>query len=344
MDIKNLRILRHIQFIYKGIIKRKTMYRKASLAYDDCDEVIQAGFDKQEILNDMMRMYMRYGYSFSEYLGFQFYKRAKSDRLTFIADWEHFGYADAMNNYANRQIFDNKYQTYQKFKPFFHREMILCKTKSDSQEYNDFRLRHSKCVVKPIKAAMGEGFQILEPGKHSFNELLENYPDGFILEEYIVQDSRLAKFHAQSVNTIRIPTIRFDDEIVLLHPRLRIGQHGSHIDNAGGGGILCDIDLNTGKIISAADKKGNRYETHPDTKERIIGFQIPLWEEAKRFARELSGVVSDNHYTAWDIALSENEWIMVEGNRRGQFGWQFSLQKGAREEMDNYLARLGKRY
>ena len=76
----------------------------------------------------------------------------------------------------------------------------------------------------------------------------------------------------------------------------------------------------------------------------LVGYKIPFWSEAKALVRELAQVVPENRYTGWDLALTDGGWVLVEANRRAQFGFQMSLQKGFRKEIDGYLAKLGKKY
>ena len=46
-------------------------------------------------------------------------------------------------------------------------------------------------------------------------------------------------------------------------------------------------------------------------------------------AIELARQIPSNRYAGWDLALTKNGWLMIEGNARGQFvGWQIPMQKG----------------
>ena len=182
---------------------------------------------------------------------------------------------------------------------------------------------------------------VTESKNSLFNELLAEYKNTFLIEELIKQSPEMAKFHPASVNTVRVPTVRFDDEILILHPFFRTGRGNNCVDNAGAGGVFGVVDPESGIVTQAADEKGIFYNNHPDTKEKMLGFKIPKWNEAVSFAKELAQVTPDNRYTGWDLALTDSGWIMVEGNSTGQFVWQIPEQKGSREELNNILKRLG---
>ena len=55
-------------------------------------------------------------------------------------------------------------------------------------------------------------------------------------------------------------------------------------------------------------------------------------------------MVPENRHTGWDLALTNDGWVLVEANRRTQFGFQMSLQQGFRKEINGYLKQLGKKY
>lgn len=160
------------------------------------------------------------------------------------------------------------------------------------------------------------------------------------MEELISQDDRLGRIHPQSVNTVRVPTIRLNDRTILFHPFFRVGRGESVVDNAGSGGIICALDSKTGTVIAAADEHGNKFTVHPDTKEKLIGFEIPEWDKAVEFVEALVKVVPSNRYTGWDIALTNEGWILIEANARGQWVAQIPLQQGFRKEYMQYMQEL----
>ena len=46
----------------------------------------------------------------------------------------------------------------------------------------------------------------------------------------------------------------------------------------------------------------------------IIGFQIPYFEEAKKMCLEAMKIVPQMKYIAWDVALTEEGPVFIEGN------------------------------
>ena len=200
--------------------------------------------------------------------------------------------------------------------------------------------------MKPLDSSGGRGVQRIDLStqidlKNRYLQLLNDYNGQFIVEELVIQSDLLASLHPHSVNTVRMYTIRYDDRIDVIHPFLRIGQGGNFVDNAFSGGIFGSIDVDTGIITATADERGNRYVTHPDTGEPIIGFRIPFWDEVIEFAKELAQVIPDNRYSGWDLALTDEGWIMIEGNARSQFVWQMPTQEGFMDELRTIFSELG---
>lgn len=348
--LKNNRLIRNVYYRFCGIVKKKELYRRADKVLSEFGIVFTQFEEKEKVIYDMIEMYKNYGFGFDEYLYYQFQNKDIKQRLAFVADWEHLGYACTLNHHKNDVLFDNKWMTYKKYRSYYKRTMICCNGEISREAFYKFIGDNNSFIVKPLDSSCGRGIQIIhlnlmnENTNNLFEQLLSDYNGIFCVESLIKQVAEMEKFHPSSVNTIRVATIRMDDEVRIIHPFMRIGQHGNFVDNAGAGGIICAVDVSTGKIMSAADEHGHTFEVHPDSGEKIIGFVIPKWDEAKKFVEELAQVTLDNRYTGWDIALTKDGWVLVEANRRGQFVWQIAMQKGFRKEINQILKDLGKRY
>ena len=120
---------------------------------------------------------------------------------------------------------------------------------------------------------------------------------------------------------------------------MRFGRAGCIVDNAGQGGMFVSINQKTGEIISDAfDEKGNVFTSHPDSKMTFRGFHIPQWDSLLEIVREAHLALPDNQvYVAFDFALSDNGWCLVEGNWGDWILQQVSLQKGLKKEFVSFL-------
>ena len=95
-----------------------------------------------------------------------------------------------------------------------------------------------------------------------------------------------------------------------------MGMGNSVVDNLNSGGLAAVIDKETGIISTpGADKIGETFEKHPDTGTEIIGFEIPKFAEAVATVKEAATVVPQIGYAAWDIAVSDDDVQLIEGNQ-----------------------------
>ncbi len=249
---------------------------------------------------------------------------------------------EKFNSAEAHEILCDKFSSYEFFKPFYRREIEIIRDGNDVDAYLKFCEKHSKFLLKPLRLNCGQGIQIVERSKSvpSFEELLVSYPESVLLEELIDPAESLAQFHPASVNTLRINTVNYGDSIEVKWPCLRVGRGGSIVDNAGAGGIFGAIDPLTGKIISASDEFHHTFDVHPDTGIPFAGFEVPLWNEACEMAKQLAGMIPHCHFVGWDFALTDEGWVLVEGNWGPLIIWQIAVGKGIRKDFQQMCARL----
>lgn len=286
-----------------------------------------------------------------EYFFFNYEHLSNKGIHEFVANREANLFWNYMNSNDLYLLTCDKGLTYQHFKDFFKRE-VLSVSKNDfdaKTAFLSFIDRHSRFIVKPTFGNYGNGVRIVDGStitdKNALTkELLDGYPEGFTVEELIVQYEDLAAFHPSSVNTVRLTTVRLSNgEVYIIHrPFIRLGQGGRCVDNGGNGGIIAAIDYETGIIKGAIDERMNHYVVHPDSGKTILGYKMPMWEEAKAFAIELANVIPELRYCGWDLALTDKGWVMVEANGKGLFiGFQMPTQEGFRNEFEDVKRRCG---
>lgn len=353
--------------IYRKI-RFKTWYRKANYYHrkrDQLDEIIARFKSPAELSDkryvralrrDMIRSLMKYGSYYDEYFLFGFEGQDDEYRSSFITEGIRMSFYPRMNDPRNTNMLENKYLTYKKFKDMFKRDVLCIRkgaepTAEALEALRAFTSLHETYIVKPIYAAFGKGVHTDALSNHeSLDAAFASYAEnGAVIEELIDQGAEMARIHPQSVNTLRIPTavIRGEDsgdEVRLFNPTLRVGQHGSVIDNFSAGGISALIDPATGVIFTdGADKKGHSYVLHPDTGVAFKGFRIPHWDEAVSMVRTAALMVPGNHYCGWDLAWSGTRgWCMVEANCTAQMGgMQLVTKTGRKHELEALIARMG---
>lgn len=109
----------------------------------------------------------------------------------------------------------------------------------------------------------------------------------------------------------------------------------------GGKGVL--VDLETGKLVgNGIDKKLNESE-NSITNIKFDGFDIPYWEEIKEMVLEAAVVNDKVNIVGWDVAISKNGPLIIEGNRGPGFDLvQVLLKKGTKYMLDELLEEVEK--
>ncbi len=278
-----------------------------------------------------------------EYFLYNFQNLTEQEKAEFVGDKERSVLCRRLSSDETRNIFHNKWLTYNTFKKYYKREIIHITKEEDINLFIDFVNKHKKVIVKRSDLAQGESVFLtdnsndgIENAVKELKAMLSIGKDA-VVEELIVQSSAFAQFNASSVNTIRFATFRTDSAVVNMFAELRMGRTGSVVDNAGAGGVIANIDLQTGIInTDGVDKHGASFVTHPDTHLQFKGFQIPEWNQLLNLVKELSAVVPEQRYVGWDLALTDKGWVMVEGNAFAQFeGPQLTTRKGMRTLVEN---------
>ncbi len=289
------------------------------------------------VLVDFAWCTLIYGVNLNDYFAFKFYKFNHRGRKSFISS--HRGYAKlikASNKQSNFELLENKVLFAEKFSDLMKRDIFSFTKESSKDEYDQFinRLYKSgteRFIFKPSSGYRGSGiftFGFDEADK-KFDEIkksLDNDTWGTgVIEPIIVNEETIRKIHPQSLNTLRIPTYTDNDgNISIIGAYLRIGRGDSFVDNFAAGGIVTEIDVESG--ISATlgiDKHAEEHILHPDTKEQIVGIQMPYWDEVKELVLSGAKRFPELHYLSWDVAITPTGPVIIECN----FGGDTDIQQ-----------------
>ena len=244
-----------------------------------------------------------------------------------------------LNDSVEIETFNNKAKTYLIFKKFYKREAINVKKQEDFNAFKKFINERNEFVIKPVGAAMGRGIELVstEEVNPIAGEFFEDLISGgeYLIEEKVVQSNLMAEFNESTVNTIRIITFNIGQDILVPYCFLKTGRKGSFVDNGGAGGILVGADIRTGVTnTEGIDENGEIYIKHPDSGKIFKGFQLPDYNSAIALCKEMSAMTPEIRYIGWDLAYTDDGWIVIEGNGMSQLiGPQATQGRGVKQEI-----------
>ena len=148
--------------------------------------------------------------------------------------------------------------------------------------------------------------------------LTELAADGdLLIQPRLINHSRILDLTGGGFSTLRIITamgISGDTEVIAAVLKMPVGAGVA--DNFAAGGIAAPVDLQTGELGFAVSKKqlAERYEYHPDSRGRIPGRKVPLWNEVVEVARNAHKCFPNFVFLGWDIGITEGGPVIVETN------------------------------
>ncbi len=185
-----------------------------------------------------------------------------------------------------------------------------------------------KFVLKPRTGWGGKGVVVLEVleneaflnGNPTNLSTIFSEFDNYVLVPFIEQHEYSRNINPGALNTIRFLTGVLDDEVQIIGAIHRFGSSLTGcVDNFSQGGISAKMDPYSGVIdavysFNAKTKRKYKTDTHPNTKEQILGVEIPHWPVVKREVIQLHDAIKFVKYIGWDIAITSDGYKIIESN------------------------------
>lgn len=205
---------------------------------------------------------------------------------------------------------------------------------------------------KPIDGECGRGIAVLqvESGCHDcvffdgqklpMSEISRRLSSiTYLIQKKIVQHPEISRLYPMSINTVRLVTVRDINtgEIKVFPSVLRIGNLGNTVDNFSLGGVIVNLDTNSGKLEKYGFMKsqfGTVMTHHPFTGIEFGSVTVPYIREAIRDAIRFHSFL-DLHSIGWDIAITESGPCFIEGNDN----WEIDVQQNALHPLDKYFKK-----
>ena len=304
--------------------------------------------DKDNLRTDMLFCRLAYGFLPSEYIGFELEGKKPAERKKFFSDLDTLVFGYTVNDIAQLQSIVDKGQSFEQFSSYFGRDAIVIEREKDFGKFQEFVKKYPIFVQKRTNSSMGKNIELVdirivkETEYEYFKKLIS--VQKHLLEERVVQHESMARFNPSSVNTIRCITFHTENGVEIPFCFMRTGRNGAFVDNGGSGGLLIGIDVATGVLNTDGFSEYNeRFPIHPDTGIPFIGSKIPAWEDLIAFCKAAATKHKEVRYLSWDLAYTDNGWIVIEVNGIGQFiGPQVVTKCGIRASIQEYLSRMNK--
>lgn len=267
------------------------------------------------IILDMIRAGIKYQAGYYDYQEFEFYNLNRKQRKTYLTRGKNNQIIKKFNDKSKFYLIDNKENFYRGYKEFIKRDWILLNGKN-FDEFENFLEKNKTAIVKPVDGEGGKGVEKIEDinlneNRILYEKLVKNKQN--IVEQCIIQHKELNELYSGSVNSLRMFTFYKEGKTYFLQAILKIGN-GGVVDNFSSGGMYAYVDENGYVYTEAIDREDNIFAEHPISKHKIVGFKVPMFKEAIELVKEAAKVVPEVRYVGWDVAISDNGPMIIEGN------------------------------
>ena len=287
--------------------------------------------------------YLKYRATVSDYFKLGFFKKHAAEKKTYLTSKKGLCFAEKIDSLEKITELNSKQAMYSRLKAFTKREQVFT-SEATYDEFVQFARKHEKFLYKPDVSDCGKGIEVWYTKDADLEQLwkkAQEFPA--VLDSFIEQHHELKKINPSSVNTIRIFTLMIGDSCNFIGAALRMGNGDVVVDNYSAGGLAGALDIKTGIVIDdAEDYVGRRYTYHPVSKVKMKGFQVSRWTDLLQFVEECSKSY-ELKYVAWDIAVREEDCVLIEANPNGMTDViQVAGASGRKKQYDELLALFEK--
>ena len=236
-------------------------------------------------------------------------------RKTFLTRPQANQLTQKLNDIAFKNNFSDKVAFNRRFAKYVGREWLDVRETTPAQ-LADFVRKHGAVMLKDPINLGGYGLEkqdasSIEDYEAFHAQLLRS--GQVLVEEFVEQHPDLARLSPKSVNTLRVITYFDGADVHVLAHAFKMGA-GADLDNFGQGGIQTTVYEGGLCPYGAFNKEGDKFLVHPQTGVSIVGFVVPLFDEAIAMAMEMATVIPEVPYIGWDIAITPERPIAIEGN------------------------------
>lgn len=286
------------------------------------------------MLIDMLIWYIFYGSTLTDYLNYEFYNKSFKERIKYAVVRTQYKFYEKVSPAKYKEFFTIKPNFLNNFKKYVGRSFFV--PEEGIESLKKFLNNNKEFMIKPIDGLGGQDVKKMKKTEvKNISKFLTYLKDNrMFLEELIIQHKKMSTLCPSSVNTIRIMTFVNNGRSEILYAALRVGNGINDVDNFHKGGMGVAIDTRVGKLKgNAIDKDLNEFKMHPTTKVYFNKYELPYWKETRKLVLDAALVNQNIKVVGWDVAITKNGPILVEGNRRPGFDLVQVLSKKGRKDI-----------
>ena len=149
-------------------------------------------------------------------------------------------------------------------------------------------------------------------------EVLDDYAEGFLFQDAVIQHPALSDIAGRAVGTIRVVTVMATDTPQVLYTLWKIPSPKAMSDNYWQeGSMLAEIDSASGIIQQVRRGSGPAQEVievHPVSNASFTGMELPHWDDVLRLTHEAHLLIPQFGVLGWDIAITQDGPTIIECN------------------------------
>ncbi len=180
-----------------------------------------------------------------------------------------------------------------------------------------------------VDSSSGEGCRIISIENYtdlitneSVDSILKSLGNDYIIQRVIKNSESIKRIYSGSINTFRIITYRWENDIKHIPAIMRIGRNGNYLDNAHAGGIFIAINDDGTLHDKAFTEFKESFDCHPDSETVFSGYQIENFDRVIDAAYRIHRAIPQLGVINWDFTIDEKEHpILIEANVFGGSVW-----------------------
>lgn len=269
---------------------------------------------------DMIVNFIRYGIGYTDYLKGDYINLTSEQKKTFLTTKSYYKLLKYLNNGKYDSVMSDKLVFNKIFREYLGREFIDIRN-SSLEDFKSF-VKNKKCIfAKPPTDFGGHGIRkIVLKDYKDIDKLYNELKDAKLnlIEEEIIQHEELNKLNPYAVNSFRIVTLVKDGKSYIIGNALRINLDDAIAIGCTDAYMRLSSD---GKVSSrVVDDVANVYEEHPIAKVKFNKVRVPYVKESFDLALKAALEVPEVRYVGWDIAITPNGPVIMEGNEYPSYG------------------------